>query len=96
MIALARVPAPPAAGCGTAELSSLPEPTALEIRGVPAALVRVPDASHGIASRPSNLIAKTAYVLGCSEKWRWRRLAGGSVGGAVVADGICPLHYWYG
>ncbi len=43
---------------------------ALRIRGVPAALVRVPDASHGIASKPSNLIAKTAYVLGWFEKWK--------------------------
>jgi acylaminoacyl-peptidase len=43
---------------------------ALKIRGVPAALVRVPDASHGIASRPSNLIAKTAYVLGWFQKWK--------------------------
>jgi acylaminoacyl-peptidase len=43
---------------------------ALKIRGVPAALVRVPDASHGIADRPSNLIEKVAYVLGWFEKWR--------------------------
>ena len=42
---------------------------ALKIEGVPAALVRVPDAGHGIASKPSNLIAKTAYVLGWFEKW---------------------------
>ena len=43
---------------------------ALKIRGVPSALVRVPDASHGIANRPSNLIEKVAYVLGWFEKWR--------------------------
>ncbi len=43
---------------------------ALQIQGVPSALVRVPDASHGIASKPSNLIAKVAYVLGWFEKWR--------------------------
>ena len=43
---------------------------ALKIEGVPTALVRVPDASHGIASKPSNLMAKTAYVLGWFEKWR--------------------------
>ena len=29
------------------------------------AAVRVPDASHGIANRPSNLMAKVAYIL----KW---------------------------
>ncbi|MFO7893949.1 MAG: S9 family peptidase [Longimicrobiales bacterium] len=45
---------------------------ALKIRGIPTALVRVPDAGHGIASKPSNLIAKTAYVLGWFEKWRDR------------------------
>jgi acylaminoacyl-peptidase len=44
--------------------------TALKIRKVPAALVRVPDASHGIASKPSNLIAKIAYVLGWFERYR--------------------------
>lgn len=42
---------------------------ALQIRGVPSALVRVPDAGHGIASKPSNLIEKVAYVLGWFAKW---------------------------
>ncbi|MFW6010452.1 MAG: alpha/beta hydrolase family protein, partial [Gemmatimonadota bacterium] len=36
---------------------------ALQLQDVPSALVRVPDASHGIASKPSNLIAKVAHVL---------------------------------
>jgi dipeptidyl aminopeptidase/acylaminoacyl peptidase len=36
---------------------------ALQLRGVDAALVRVPGASHGIASRPSQQIAKVAYIL---------------------------------
>ncbi len=38
---------------------------ALQIRGVDSALVRIPGASHGIASRPSRLIAKVAHIL----KW---------------------------
>ena len=36
---------------------------ALKLRGIDAALVRVPDASHGIAARPSHLIAKVAHIL---------------------------------
>ncbi len=43
---------------------------ALQIHGVPSMLVRVPDAHHGIASKPSNLIGKVAYVLGWFDKWR--------------------------
>jgi acylaminoacyl-peptidase len=43
---------------------------ALKIRKVPTALVRIPDASHEIAERPSNLIAKVAYILGWFEKFR--------------------------
>mgnify|MGYP006196658081 CR=1 FL=1 len=42
---------------------------ALQIREVPSALVRVPDASHGIANKPSNLVEKVAYVLGWFRKW---------------------------
>ncbi len=38
---------------------------ALKLRKVDTALVRVPDASHGIVDRPSNLMAKVAYIL----KW---------------------------
>lgn len=37
---------------------------ALKLREVDAALVRIPEASHGIARRPSHLIAKVAHVLG--------------------------------
>ena len=42
--------------------------TALKIREVPTKLVRVPDAYHGIASRPSNLIAKVAEILSWFEE----------------------------
>lgn len=38
---------------------------ALKLRGIDTALVRIPGASHGIAARPSHLIAKVAYIL----KW---------------------------
>lgn len=38
---------------------------ALKLRQIETALVRVPGASHGIAARPSHLIAKVAYIL----KW---------------------------
>jgi dipeptidyl aminopeptidase/acylaminoacyl peptidase len=41
----------------------------LQIEGVPSMLVRVPDASHGIAGKPSNLIAKVQHVLAWFEKW---------------------------
>jgi len=49
---------------------------ALKLRGVEAALVRVPGASHHIAARPSQLAAKAAHVL------EWFRRHGG-----VGADG---------
>ena len=38
---------------------------ALKLRGIDTAMVRVPGASHGIAGRPSHLLAKVAYIL----KW---------------------------
>ncbi|HMQ06400.1 MAG TPA: S9 family peptidase [Saprospiraceae bacterium] len=44
--------------------------TALKLKGVDAALVRVQGASHGIADTPSNLIAKVAYILGWFEKYK--------------------------
>ncbi|GAB5518115.1 MAG: S9 family peptidase [Rhodothermales bacterium] len=36
---------------------------ALQLRGIPSALVRIPDAGHGITARPSNLMAKVGYIL---------------------------------
>jgi hypothetical protein len=33
-------------------------------------LVRIPEASHGIIRRPSNLINKVAHILGWFEKYR--------------------------
>ncbi len=43
---------------------------ALKLRKVDTALVRVPDASHGIVDRPSNLMAKVAYILKWFESYR--------------------------
>ena len=37
---------------------------ALRLQGVDTALVRLPGASHGIAARPSQLLAKVALILG--------------------------------
>jgi acylaminoacyl-peptidase len=36
---------------------------ALKLRKVDSALVRIPGASHGIASRPSHLMTKVAHIL---------------------------------
>ncbi|MFD0797977.1 S9 family peptidase [Maribacter chungangensis] len=44
--------------------------TALKLEGVETALVRIPGASHGIANRPSNLIAKIAGILAWFEKYK--------------------------
>ena len=43
---------------------------ALKIRKVPSALVRIPEASHGIAARPSHLITKVQHILGWFERYR--------------------------
>jgi len=43
---------------------------ALKLRKIDTALVRIPDASHGIAARPSHLMAKVLYVLEWFEKYR--------------------------
>jgi dipeptidyl aminopeptidase/acylaminoacyl peptidase len=43
---------------------------ALKLRKVETLLVEIPGASHGIANRPSNLIAKIAHTLAWFEKYR--------------------------
>ncbi|MGD8326650.1 MAG: S9 family peptidase [Sphingomonadales bacterium] len=42
---------------------------ALKLRGVDTAMVRIPEASHGIAGRPSQLISKVAHILAWFEKY---------------------------
>jgi acylaminoacyl-peptidase len=44
--------------------------TALKLRKIPTMLVRIPDASHGIASKPSNLMGKVAHILEWFERHR--------------------------
>jgi acylaminoacyl-peptidase len=44
--------------------------TGLKLRDVPAAMVRIPDASHGIASKPSNLVGKVEHILAWFERYR--------------------------
>ncbi len=43
---------------------------ALKLQQVDSAMVRIPGASHGIASRPSNLVAKVASILAWFDKYR--------------------------
>lgn len=50
--------------------------TALQIRGVPTALVKVPGASHGgIAARPSQSAAKASAILAWFDKYRTDKTA---------------------
>lgn len=42
---------------------------ALKLRKVDAALVRIPEASHGIAARPSHMLGKSAYVLAWFDRY---------------------------
>ena len=46
---------------------------ALKLRKIDTALVRIQEASHSIAARPSNLIAKVSYILAWLEKYRTKR-----------------------
>lgn len=43
---------------------------ALQLRGIDTAMVRVPGASHALHIRPSNLMAKPAYIIHWFEKYR--------------------------
>ena len=43
---------------------------ALQIRGVDSMLVRIPETSHSITRRPSNLLRKAAYILGWFDRYR--------------------------
>lgn len=44
--------------------------TALKLNKVETAMVRIQEASHGIADRPSNQINKAGYIIGWFEKFR--------------------------
>lgn len=43
---------------------------ALKLRGIDTAMVRVPGASHALHTRPSNMMAKPAYIIYWFEKYR--------------------------
>ena len=43
---------------------------ALRLQGVDASMVRIPGASHGIASKPSRLIQKVGNIMAWFEKYR--------------------------
>ncbi|MDA9964710.1 S9 family peptidase [Gammaproteobacteria bacterium] len=43
---------------------------ALRLQGVDSAMVRLPDTSHGIASRPSRLISKVDHILAWFERYK--------------------------
>ncbi len=43
---------------------------ALKLRKIDTALVRIPGAPHGIAQRPSNLIAKADNIIAWFDKYR--------------------------
>ena len=46
---------------------------ALKLRKVPTAMLRIPDASHSIDAKGSNLIAKAVYTIGWFDKYRGKR-----------------------
>ena len=43
---------------------------ALKLNNVETALVRIQGAGHGIAAKPSNLMAKIVYILGWFERYK--------------------------
>ena len=43
---------------------------ALRLREIDSAMIRIPNTSHGIASRPSNLITKVDHILAWFEKYK--------------------------
>lgn len=43
---------------------------ALKLRKIPTVLVEIPEASHGIAKRPSNLMTKVAHTVAWFEKYK--------------------------
>ena len=43
---------------------------ALKLQKIPTAMVRIPEASHGIAARPSNLISKVLHILEWFSRYR--------------------------
>lgn len=48
---------------------------ALKLEQVPTAMVRIPEASHGIAARPSHLLAKVQHILAWFDRYKERERA---------------------
>ena len=46
---------------------------ALKLRKIPAAMLRIPDASHDIEAKGSNLVAQTIYTIDWFDSYRGRR-----------------------
>jgi dipeptidyl aminopeptidase/acylaminoacyl peptidase len=43
---------------------------ALRLKGVESVMIRMPGASHGIASRPSRLVSKVDHILAWFERYK--------------------------
>jgi dipeptidyl aminopeptidase/acylaminoacyl peptidase len=43
---------------------------ALKLRNIDSVMVRIPGASHGIASRPTRLMQKVGYILAWFDKYK--------------------------
>jgi dipeptidyl aminopeptidase/acylaminoacyl peptidase len=55
--------------------------SALKLKGVPTAFVKVPDASHGgIAARPSQSAAKASAIIAWFDKYRTKAATTASAG----------------
>ena len=59
---------------------------ALKLLGVESAMVRIPEASHFIAGRPSHLISKAAHILAWFERYQDEETDTASGGGAPALD----------
>jgi len=51
---------------------------ALRLKGVESVMIRMPGASHGIASRPSRLVSKVDHILAWFERYKQGELVDGS------------------
>ena len=54
---------------------------ALKLRGIDSVLVRIPEAPHGIAARPSQMASKIRHILAWFE--RYDKESDGSANGSV-------------
>jgi len=64
--------------------------TALKLRGVESALVRVPDVGHALVTRPSQLIAKTQYILAWFARFDVKAKASPATAEASAPASVAP------